>query len=74
MSKVDIVRAWTDPEYRSRLSPAEKAQIPEHPAGLVELTDEELKQASGLKGGPIPPGTTFPGCTESTLRRFRCCP
>jgi type 2 lantibiotic, mersacidin/lichenicidin family len=74
MSKANIIRAWTDPQYRESLNPEEQARLPEHPAGLVQLTDEELKQASGLRGGPIPPGTTFPECTQSTLRRFRCCP
>jgi mersacidin/lichenicidin family type 2 lantibiotic len=72
MSQADIVRAWRDPAYRASLSTEQRNSLPENPAGLVELSDEELRQASGLKGGPIPPGTTFPGCTESTLRRFRC--
>ena len=47
MKKVDIVRAWKDPAYRASLSDEERAQIPENPAGMVELTDEELEGVAG---------------------------
>ncbi|HEX6292732.1 MAG TPA: mersacidin/lichenicidin family type 2 lantibiotic [Herpetosiphonaceae bacterium] len=47
MSNVDIIRAWKDEEYRASLSETERAALPEHPAGLVELTDEELDLAAG---------------------------
>lgn len=47
MSKIDIVRAWKDSEYRASLSDAERALIPENPAGMVELTDEELEGVAG---------------------------
>jgi len=55
MSKVDIVRAWKDAEYRASLSDAERALIPENPAGMVELTDEELE---GVAGGQNSYGAT----------------
>jgi mersacidin/lichenicidin family type 2 lantibiotic len=74
MQRVDVVRAWNDPLYRATLSPEELALIPANPAGLVDLSDDELKAASGMSSAVLPPATTFPGCTESTLRRFRCCP
>jgi mersacidin/lichenicidin family type 2 lantibiotic len=38
MSKLDIIRAWKDEDYRETLTDAE---LPEHPAGIVELDDEE---------------------------------
>ena len=47
MSSFDIVRAWKDAEYRQSLSAEEQALLPEHPAGAIELTDEELSQAGG---------------------------
>ncbi len=47
MSKLNIIRAWKDPLYRSTLSAAQKALVPEHPAGLVELTDEDLGVVAG---------------------------
>ncbi len=47
MSKKDIIRAWKDEEYRRSLSEAERAKLPEHPAGLIELTDVELNTVAG---------------------------
>ena len=51
MSKELIIRAWRDEEYLLSLSGAQRALLPEHPVGLVELTDEELRFAGG--GGMI---------------------
>lgn len=39
MSQTEIVRAWKDARYRSRLSAAQLAQLPSHPSGLVELPE-----------------------------------
>ena len=50
MSNIDIVRAWKDAEYRQHLSAEELARLPEHPAGAIDLTDEELDQAIGGTG------------------------
>ncbi|MGX1272349.1 mersacidin/lichenicidin family type 2 lantibiotic [Streptomyces phaeoluteigriseus] len=47
MSTRKTVRAWEDPEYRSSLSAAELADLPENPAGIIELTDAELGQVLG---------------------------
>ena len=47
MSLHKIVRAWEDPEYRNSLSAAEQADLPENPAGVIELTDAELGQVMG---------------------------
>jgi len=47
MSKEQIIRAWKDEAYRRSLSEAQRAQLPENPAGLIELSDVELEQASG---------------------------
>lgn len=55
MSKVDVVRAWKDAEYRASLSEAERAMVPANPAGMVELTDEELE---GVAGGADSYGAT----------------
>jgi mersacidin/lichenicidin family type 2 lantibiotic len=72
MSRIDIVRAWKNPAYRQHLPPEETALLPAHPSGLVELTDSELKQASGVLGAV--PNTTAQNCTEFTLIKHRCCP
>lgn len=42
MSELDIIRAWKDPVYRKNLSREELEQLPEHPAGLLELPDADL--------------------------------
>lgn len=47
MSIEKIIRAWKNPEYRSSLSDTERALLPQHPAGLVELSDVELEYVVG---------------------------
>jgi mersacidin/lichenicidin family type 2 lantibiotic len=42
MSRQEIIRAWKDEDYRNSLSEAQRAQLPEHPAGLIELSGDEL--------------------------------
>ncbi|HEV2853042.1 MAG TPA: mersacidin/lichenicidin family type 2 lantibiotic [Thermoanaerobaculia bacterium] len=63
----EIVRAWKDPLYRQGL---ETPVL--HPAGVVELTDEDLKRASGMLG-VIPPQTTADTCTFYTFRGWTAC-
>lgn len=61
MGKVDIVRAWKDEEYRNSLSAAERTLLAEHPAGLIELDDEQMRSVLGGGGGgyqPTPTATT----------------
>ena len=47
MSTDNIIRAWKDPKYSGTLSPEERTMVPEHPAGIVELSDAELGDVSG---------------------------
>ena len=47
MSTIDVIRAWKDPEYRNSLSADQRALLPDHPAGLIELDDSELDQVAG---------------------------
>jgi type 2 lantibiotic, mersacidin/lichenicidin family len=70
MKPLDVIRAWKDAAYRESLSEADRSLVPQNPAGLVELTDEQLRQASGLSGIIV---TTFKTCTDFTVRRFHCC-
>jgi mersacidin/lichenicidin family type 2 lantibiotic len=51
MSQQNIIRAWKDEAYRRSLSEAERALLPENPAGLIELTDAEL---GSIEGGMVP--------------------
>jgi mersacidin/lichenicidin family type 2 lantibiotic len=45
---VDVYRAWRDGEYYEGLSADELAQLPEGPVGTIEISDDELRAASGL--------------------------
>ena len=72
MAKIDVVRAWKDPVYRAGLDAGDLAGFPPHPAGLVALSDEDLKSASGLTAIA---NTTAQTCTELSFRGWRrCCP
>jgi mersacidin/lichenicidin family type 2 lantibiotic len=51
MSYLDIIRAWKDEEYRLSLSEEQRAVLPEHPAGLIELEDADLDDAAGGTAG-----------------------
>jgi mersacidin/lichenicidin family type 2 lantibiotic len=51
MSNQDIIRAWKDEDYRLSLSEAERALLPEHPAGLIELAGAEIDGVDGGTGG-----------------------
>jgi mersacidin/lichenicidin family type 2 lantibiotic len=63
MSELDIIRAWKDKTYRNSLSADQLAQMPEHPAGLIELTDDEL---AGIDGEAATPATTTTTATATT--------
>jgi mersacidin/lichenicidin family type 2 lantibiotic len=44
-----IIRAWKDPEFRARLSPEQRASLPDSPSGkpLTELDEEALGEITG---------------------------
>jgi mersacidin/lichenicidin family type 2 lantibiotic len=47
MDVATIIRAWKDREFRLGLTEEERAQLPENPAGLLELDDKDLAQVVG---------------------------
>lgn len=51
MANYDPIRAWKDEAYRLQLTEAEQAELPENPAGLIELSDEEMELVAGGHGG-----------------------
>jgi mersacidin/lichenicidin family type 2 lantibiotic len=63
LNTMDIIRAWKDPEYRLSLSEAERALLPAHPAGLIELTDLEL---GAVIGGNCTCGSHHKCCPKPT--------
>jgi mersacidin/lichenicidin family type 2 lantibiotic len=60
---VDVIRFWKDPEYRARVQNG-----PTNPAGVVELSDDQLKKASGVL---VAASTTAQFCTDTA--RFKHC-
>jgi mersacidin/lichenicidin family type 2 lantibiotic len=50
MSHENIIRAWKDEAFRGGLGEAGRSLLPDHPAGLIELTNADL---SGVGGGAV---------------------
>ena len=44
---IDVVRAWRDEEYRDSLTEAERASLPENPAGFATVDDSSLRSVGG---------------------------
>jgi mersacidin/lichenicidin family type 2 lantibiotic len=63
MSKLDIIRAWKDPDYRLSLTDSDRAKLPAHPAGLIELSDVDL---GAVLGGDDPRDTPLGICDQAT--------
>jgi mersacidin/lichenicidin family type 2 lantibiotic len=63
MSNDEIIRAWKDEEYCKNLSKQMRSQLPENPAGIVELTQTEMET---IAGGYRYPGSWVDRC-PSTL-------
>lgn len=74
MNPIDVIRAWKNPKFRRSLGADQLAALPANPAGLVELSDEDLLNASGLGGGAKPPPqTTAITCTMYSFLNWQAC-
>ena len=47
MKKIDLGRAFRDEDYYLSLSAAERASLPDHPAALIEVSEDELRAVAG---------------------------
>ncbi len=47
---INVSRAWKDEEYYSSLTEEQRKSLPAHPAGLIEISDDDLRQAFGGSG------------------------
>ena len=65
MNTRNIIRAWKDEAYRLSLSAAERAQLPENPAGAVDLSDAQLEVTAGAGSFDTTPCTTSLACADS---------
>jgi mersacidin/lichenicidin family type 2 lantibiotic len=61
----EIVRSWKDEDYLPSLSSQERALLPDNPAGLAELRDEDLLNVDG--------GST-PVCAAAAASLYVCTP
>ncbi|HZO76127.1 MAG TPA: mersacidin/lichenicidin family type 2 lantibiotic [Ktedonobacteraceae bacterium] len=64
---MNTIRAWKDSEYRETLSAEELALLPEHPAGQIELTEEDLLNVVGGNGGGATVCQNLSICINSVL-------
>ena len=59
LSSEDIIRAWKDEEFRQGLSDAQRAQLPDHPAGAIEMSDLDADESWGAGIRTYSPGCTW---------------
>ena len=48
MSDLDVIRAWKDPAYRHSLAAGQRALLPPHPAGAIELSAPAAQEGDGV--------------------------
>ncbi len=76
MTKLEIIRAWKDEDYRNSLSEADRALLPQDPAGVVELSDQDLGFAEGGNDFSVTVTMTVPICNTNmyTMTCITACP
>jgi mersacidin/lichenicidin family type 2 lantibiotic len=84
MTADQIVRSWKNEDYRLSLSLDEQALLPQDPAGMIELADEELLGIAGGSNSQLACSnectmsacTCMPPCTTNTMTvlSFLVCP
>jgi mersacidin/lichenicidin family type 2 lantibiotic len=47
MSNKDIIRSWKDIRFRNSLNNVDLANLPKNPAGIAEISEEELATVNG---------------------------
>jgi mersacidin/lichenicidin family type 2 lantibiotic len=65
LSRIDIVRAWTDPSYRDHLMTLERDLVPPHPAGEISIEGTALFRQSRKFGLSL--------STETVQGEICCC-
>ena len=53
MSNENIIRAWKDEDYSHSLNEGQLEQVPDNPAGIIELSQTEMETVAG--GYQYPP-------------------
>jgi mersacidin/lichenicidin family type 2 lantibiotic len=70
-TKVNVARAWKDAAYRNSLTAEQRAALPAHPAGSIELTSDELQD---IVGGRPPLSTNMVCYSYRTQIQGCVCP
>ena len=65
------IRAWKDPGYRAALSAPQRAQLPAHPAGTIELAEPTLHAAWPSQGFRVKSGIRA-GLRVPTQQAMQC--
>jgi mersacidin/lichenicidin family type 2 lantibiotic len=72
MNAETIIKAWKDPSFRLTLSDLELADLPENPAGAIELSAAQLSEIrGGARGGTVETHDVFCG-TALCKTNFTC--
>ena len=72
MSNIDIIRAWKDENYRNSLSDEQRSQLPQNPAGIIDLSEDDMESiVGGLKNGGMTHLGTGTGTTANVCNG--CC-
>ena len=66
MTPNDIIRAWKDPHYRAGLPASQRAQLPAHPAGALELPEPTLHAVTPTDGFRVKSGLRAGGDRRPT--------
>ncbi len=62
---IDIVRAWRDADYFAALSPEQQDQVPDNPAGSIDLSFADLQKVSGARAAASCTGSSCCSCHKT---------
>jgi mersacidin/lichenicidin family type 2 lantibiotic len=54
MSNLNIIRAWKDEDFRNSLTEELRAQLPAHPSGAIEITNDSDEEGMARLGWKSP--------------------
>jgi mersacidin/lichenicidin family type 2 lantibiotic len=82
---IDVIRAWKDEKYFRSLTSEQREALPAHPSGLIELSDDDIRQVFGGSGstntdcskpaiGCSNVSACNPSCSTTVCTTYACCP